>query len=131
MAKVSRKVSKCHKSTKATELLEGHYKLQISNATKWNSQLKMLRSILKVPAEVLLELHAPCKLTPYKLKIIGELYEILEPFEEVTAKVKEDQMITASYVIACVQGLHHAIAHINDTYNNKMVVTMPLSLETY
>ncbi|MGH0147293.1 UNVERIFIED_CONTAM: hypothetical protein FKN15_010205 [Acipenser sinensis] len=86
MAKVSRIVSNCHKYTKATELLEGHYKLQISNATRWNNQLKMLRSMLKVPAEILSELHAP-----YKLKIIAELCEILEPFEEVTEKVQGGQ----------------------------------------
>ncbi|RXM95567.1 hypothetical protein EOD39_16718 [Acipenser ruthenus] len=89
----------------------------------------MLRSTLKVPAEVLSELHAPCQLTPYELKIIGELCEILERFEEVTEKVQGDQIITASYVTACVRGLCHAIAHISETYNNKMVGTMQLSLE--
>ncbi|MGH0124907.1 UNVERIFIED_CONTAM: hypothetical protein FKN15_020257 [Acipenser sinensis] len=126
IAKVSKLVSFCHKSTK---VLVGHFKLQISNATRWNSQLKMMRSILRVPAEVLSELHATCKLSPYELKLIGKLCEILEPFEEATDMCQGNQVVTASYVIACVQGLHHAVAHIRETCNSKFVVTMQSSLE--
>ncbi|RXM31758.1 hypothetical protein EOD39_16612 [Acipenser ruthenus] len=88
----------------------------------------MMRSILQVPAEVLSELHATCKLTPYELKLIGELCEILEPFEEATDKCQGDQVVTASYVTACVQGLSHAIAHIRETYKSKFVVTKQSSL---
>ncbi|MGH0134964.1 UNVERIFIED_CONTAM: hypothetical protein FKN15_058010 [Acipenser sinensis] len=88
----------------------------------------MMRSILRVPA-VLSELHATCKLTPYELKLIGELCEILEPFEEAIDMCQGDQVVTASYVIACVQGLRHAVAHIRETYNSKFVVTMQSSLE--
>ncbi|MGH0141641.1 UNVERIFIED_CONTAM: hypothetical protein FKN15_027628 [Acipenser sinensis] len=89
----------------------------------------MMSSILRDPAEVLSELHAMCKLTPYELKLIGELCEILEPFEEGTVKCQGDQVVTTSYVTACVQGLRHAVAHIREAYNSKFVVTMQSSLE--
>ncbi|MGH0153729.1 UNVERIFIED_CONTAM: hypothetical protein FKN15_025551 [Acipenser sinensis] len=114
IAKVSKLVSFCHKSTKATKVLEVHFKLQIANATRWNSQLKMMRSILRIPAEVVSELHATCKLTPYELKLL---------FEEATDMCQGDQVVTASYVIACVRGLRHTVAHIKENYNSKFVVT--------
>ena len=51
--KASSFVSHVRKSHKASEILEKFNKLQISNATRWNSQLTMLRSILKVPNDIM------------------------------------------------------------------------------
>ncbi|MGH0115525.1 UNVERIFIED_CONTAM: hypothetical protein FKN15_024855, partial [Acipenser sinensis] len=60
-----------------------------------------------------------------------ELCEILGPFEEATDKCQGDQVVTTSYVIACVRGLRHAVAHMRETYNSKFVVTMQSSLEKH
>ncbi|MGH0147370.1 UNVERIFIED_CONTAM: hypothetical protein FKN15_067437 [Acipenser sinensis] len=68
----------CHKSTKATEALEGHFKLQIANASRWNSQLTMMRSILRVPAEVLSELHATYIRETYNSKFVVTMQSSLE-----------------------------------------------------
>ena len=49
ISKVSSFVSFVRKSHHASELLEKCNKLQLANATRWNSQLKMIRSVLQVP----------------------------------------------------------------------------------
>ena len=69
----------------------------------------MLRSVLKVPIDVPAELHCPIQLTAYELKIIQELCEVLEPFEEVTDRCQAEKAVTSSLVIPCVRGLRHAI----------------------
>ena len=47
--RVSKLVSHVRKSHHSSELLENCNKLQQLNATRWNSQFKMLRSLLQVP----------------------------------------------------------------------------------
>ena len=51
IAKCAKLVSFVHKSTIASDLLEGERRLQMSTPTRWNSQLKM-RSILSIPPEL-------------------------------------------------------------------------------
>lgn len=46
LGKVQKLVAFCHKPTDAAEALEGMHKTQPANVTRWNSQLKMLRSVL-------------------------------------------------------------------------------------
>ena len=50
IAEVARLVSHVRKST-TSEILEGHLKLQMTNEARWNSQLKMLHSVIRVPEE--------------------------------------------------------------------------------
>ena len=59
-------VSHVRKSKIASELLEGENKLQPVNATRWNSQLKSLRSVLKIPREKMDQLDYTGKLRHYK-----------------------------------------------------------------
>lgn len=129
LSKVQKLVAFCHKSTNATEILEGIQKLQPANVTRWNSQLKMLRSVLKVPNDVLTELHCPIQLSAYELKIIHELCEVLEPFEEVTDRCQAEKAVTSSSVIPCVRGLRHAIKDAKMTGNKKFVSTLQTSFE--
>ena len=53
VAKASNIINFVRKSVNASEILEGEKKLQASNATLWNSQLYMIKSILNVPEEKL------------------------------------------------------------------------------
>ena len=53
IAKVSKLVAHCRKSTISTEALDGCLKLQMANATQWNSHVTMLKSMLKVPPHIL------------------------------------------------------------------------------
>ncbi|KAI2659489.1 Zinc finger BED domain-containing protein 4 [Labeo rohita] len=130
LGKVQKLVSFCHKSTLATDALEGGHKLQPANATRWNSQLKMLRSVLNVPSDVLAEVHCPIQLTSYELKIIQELCEVLEPFEEATDRCQAEKIVTSSLIIPCVRGLRHAIKNMKMTGNKKFVSTLQSSLES-
>lgn len=126
---IKKLVSFCHKSTLATDALEGGQKLQPANATRWNSQLKMLRSVLNVPSDVLAELNCPIQLTSYELKIIQELCEVLEPFEEATDRCQAEKMVTSSFIIPCVRGLRHAIKNMKMTANKKFVSTLQSTLD--
>ena len=53
LGKASNIVSHVRRSAHATDLLDGEKKLQAANATHWNSQVKMVRSILNMPADKL------------------------------------------------------------------------------
>ena len=80
LAKASTTVNHVRKSTVATELLEGENKLQAANATRWNSQLKMVHSILYTPVDKL-DAFDTAKLTTYDRNILQNLVNILTPIE--------------------------------------------------
>ena len=104
IAEASRSVAHTRKSTKATEISYNSIKLCVSNATRWNSQLQVMLSILRIPENVM-DQH----LSAYELKVIEELCDILLPFEEATDIVQGENIVTASKVIICVRGLRHQL----------------------
>lgn len=53
LSKAAKIVSFARKSTHATEILEDEKRLQVANATRWNSQLYSIKSILSVPSQKL------------------------------------------------------------------------------
>ena len=55
--KCSNLVSFVRRSTVAADVLRGEKRLQASNTTRWNSQLKIIRSIFEVPESKLAELE--------------------------------------------------------------------------
>ena len=61
----------------------------MANATRWNSQVTMLKSLLKVPPHILstLQENSGIKLTAYEMTIITELFEIIEPSKFVTSQI--------------------------------------------
>ena len=65
VAKVSNSVSHVRKSIHATEILGGKKRLQAANATRKNSWLRMIRSVLGAPEEKLKQLDVP-QLTAYE-----------------------------------------------------------------
>ncbi|KAI0211964.1 hypothetical protein LSAT2_003149 [Lamellibrachia satsuma] len=107
--KVAKLVAYVRKSTTASEILEGH-------------QNKMLRSIIRIPEDVLHKLDCTSKLSSYEMKLIGELCKILQPFEEVTDRVQGQAIVT------CVRGLRHTLVELRKTYN-KLVTTLQASLK--
>ena len=74
---------------------------ETANVTRWNSQLKMIRSVLRIPKEKMepLDTHI---LTACERKILEDLLEILTPFETTTHLIQEDNVITSSMVVPCV-----------------------------
>ena len=65
LGKASAIVSHVKKSIHATEALESEKSLQKATVTRWNSQLTMIRSILRIPKEKLDMLGTSHKLTQY------------------------------------------------------------------
>ena len=129
ISKAASVVSHVRKSTSATEMLENYPKLQTANMTRWNSQLKMLRSILKIPQNVMDELNTPTKLTQYERKVIGEITDILQPFEEATDRVQGQNVVTSSLVQLCIKGLRQELVQLRTVYNCPMVATLQGSLD--
>ena len=58
IAKTSTVVRYVRQSLLGTEILEGEKRLQTANATRWNSQLIMIRSIFNIPEEKLNKLDS-------------------------------------------------------------------------
>ena len=79
--KCSKLVSFVRKSTIAADVLKDEKRLQADNVTRWNSQLKMIRSVLAIDERKLLEFDDAPKLTTHERNILHDLVEILTPFE--------------------------------------------------
>ncbi len=120
--KTSRLVSHVRKSISATELLEMYPKLQQDVCTRWNSEIKMLRSVLQIPRALLEQLDTPYKLTAHDVDILTEFVKIMEPFEVATDQHQSHKSPTSSLVIPTITGLHKHLAAI-ECIHNKMLVT--------
>ena len=124
--KASNIVSFVRKSVIGSELLEEENRLQSANATRWNSQLHMLKSILKVPEQKLDMLDIKFKLSTYERKLLTELCGILDPFEHATLLVQQEINVSASLTIPVTLGLKQ----ISTDYNTKMVRTLVESIKS-
>lgn len=129
LAKASSIVNHVRKSCIATEILSGELRLQACNLTRWNSQIKMVRSILRIPEAKLQEVQKVQHLTQYERKLLQEVVTIFEPFEEATEAVQYENSVSASLIIPTVLGLKQALEDMSATYNGKMVQTLQASLE--
>ncbi|XP_011408936.1 PREDICTED: zinc finger BED domain-containing protein 1-like, partial [Amphimedon queenslandica] len=128
LKKCSNLVSFVRKSTIATDVLIGEARLQASNITRWNSQLKMIRSILKVPDSKLAELEDAPILTAHDRNILNDMVEILTPFEEATDTVQISCIPSAGYILPCVRGLDHHMKGMILKYHSTFVQALKSSL---
>lgn len=123
IAKASNIVTHARKSVHATDILEGEKRFQAYNATRWNSQLRMIRSVLGAPEEKLKQIDVQ-KLTAYERKHLQELCTILTPFERVTDLVQQENNISKSLTEPMTIGLKHQLQQISSIYSNKMMTTL-------
>nr|XP_023696970.1 zinc finger BED domain-containing protein 1-like [Paramormyrops kingsleyae] len=130
LGKIQKLVSFCHKSPLATEIL-GDYRLHPGNATRWNSQLKILKSVLNIPSDVLAQLECPVQLSPTEFKIVQELCVVLEPFEEVTDRCQAEKVVTSGLVIPCVRALRHAVRNMKMTGSNNLVSILQKAVDKH
>ncbi|KAJ8309282.1 hypothetical protein KUTeg_014156 [Tegillarca granosa] len=114
--KASQIVNHVRKSVNASDLLEDCNRLQAANVTRWNSQLHMLRSKVK--------------LSSYERKLLQELCNILEPFEKATLLVQSENSASASLAIPVTCGLKHQICQISIDYSSKMISTLKHSIHS-
>ena len=128
LAKASAVVSHVRKYIHATEMLENYKCLQTANATRWNSQLAMVRSILNIPDEKLRSLDTQHQLTAYDRNILKDLIEVLTPFESATHCVQGDWVVTGSMVVPCVRILKTELEALYNKFSSKFVLTLKNSV---
>ncbi len=97
--KCTKIVSFTRRSIVAADTLEGEKRLQADNVTRWNSQLKMIRSVLSIPASKLSEEETIPTLTAHDRNL---LQDIFTPFKEATDFVQVECVPSAGYVLPCV-----------------------------
>ena len=127
LRKTSTIVSSVRQSTHATDIL-GEHRLQAANPTRWNSQLMMITSVLRVSEEKLYSLDLPTKLTQYDRNILTEACDILAPFEEVTDLVQRDKTVSASLIIPPILGLTSQLGSIQAKYHTKFLANLKSSI---
>ncbi|XP_071181300.1 zinc finger BED domain-containing protein 4-like [Mytilus edulis] len=118
-----------NKEILASEILEDYKRLQAANATRWNSQLHMICSVLNVPELELDKIDCKTKLSSYERKLLSELCSILEPFDKATVLVQGEKTVTASLPIPVTLGLKHQLKLISVDYNCKMIKSLKSSVE--
>ncbi|XP_068246789.1 zinc finger BED domain-containing protein 4-like [Palaemon carinicauda] len=109
-------VAALRRSTVAAPFLEKiGVSLLAANATRWNSQLTMLKSVLKDVNGVnsAIRLLGSCKtveeLKGMKIAMLIEVIKVLEPFQEATSQVEGENMVKLSCVAPVVFGLKHSL----------------------
>ena len=97
----------------------------LEDVTRWNSQLKIIRSVLRVPDEKLISLDTQTLV--YDRKVMEDLVEILTPFETATHCVQGDSIVTSSVIVPCIQVLKSKVELLSYKYTTRFVVTQGLS----
>jgi len=130
VAKASRVVNHVRKSTIATEKMEHLYgkTLPAKNDTRWNSQLKMVRQIVEIDVDKVVE-KRELHLTSYEKGVLRELVEVLEPFEEATDILQGDTYNSISLVIPSLLGLKKHLKYLNIRHSNRLVTALDSSLD--
>lgn len=124
VSKASQIINHIRKSINASEILEDEKRVQAQNATRWNSQVIMIRSIWLISESKLQDIDYSVKLTAYERKLLKELCEILTPLEEATRLIQQQKHVTASLPIPVTVGLKKKLHSLVSMYNNKMVQTL-------
>ena len=127
-SKVSTIISHVRKSTVATDVLIGENRLQSSVPTRWNSQLIMIKSILKVDQDKLNALDT-AKLAAYERNTLRDFVEILSPFEEATDIAQIENKVSSSLVIPCIRGTRGQLSTLRMKYSNALVKELAESVE--
>ncbi len=80
LSKASALISHIRSSTTATDVLEGENRAQASNENRWNSQLVMVRSLLKIDQKKLRHIENVCLLPENERRLLEDFVEVMEPF---------------------------------------------------
>ncbi len=122
-------VKKVRHSALVSELLENDKKLVMSCATRWNTQLAMLRSVLQLPEDSLEKLDSDIRPSRYELKMMQEVLEILSPFETATKDTEGDNIVTASFVVIAIRGLRQQLEELYAKYSSNFIANLQESLD--
>ena len=129
IAKASSIVGWVRRSTINTEMLEECRKLQASNTTRWNPELTMIQSLLRIPHEKIDELNKAHKLSHYEWIILTELCDLLTTFGTATDYTQGDKVVTASLVIASIRGLKAQLLNVSVQYTEPVRAALLNSID--
>ena len=130
LGKASRLVNHVRHSTLASELFENVGRLQTANVTRWNSQLTMLKSLLKVSnSSAMQQLDYNGKLNVHELNIVKDIIEILTPFKWATDLTQGQNVVTVSYILPVIRGLRIEMNNLCQKYNSRFTTTLKASFE--
>ena len=112
------------KSTLATDILEGKRCVQIACATRWNSQVKMIRSVLEIPEAKLSSLERAPTIGAYDYNLLKDMLEILERFEDATDCAQHQNPVFTSLLFPCVRSLRIHLDEMQSMCNSNLVAAL-------
>ena len=77
----------------------------------------MLRSVLKVPSNIMDKIDFANKPTAHEIKLMHDLCAILKPFEEATNASQGQNVFTPSQVIIIIGTLREELDILSQNYN--------------
>ena len=104
----------------AEELVtRGHRSIPLHIKVRWNSELKTIRTLLRIPLEELNQILAECQLqslrmTSVQYSLLKDLVAILDPYEEITDILQGEKYYTISMVIPSIEELYNATKNISE-----------------
>ena len=128
LRKIKKFVSHVRSSTKASDLLESEVRLQAA-VTRWNSQLNMLKSLLKISNDTMEKIDFNEKPNQHDLNIVRDLVEILTPFLWATDLTQGQNKVTASMILPVVRGLRNEINKLHKKSKSRFVSTLKSSID--
>ncbi|XP_071791964.1 E3 SUMO-protein ligase ZBED1-like [Asterias amurensis] len=99
---------------------------------KWISTNKMLKSLVTADPARLEMVDYPHKLSDSEMQVIGEIIDILSPFEAATDQCRGQNVVTASLVIPCIRGLREELKDLpSNNKSSKMVTFLEASFDKH
>jgi len=113
------------------------FEFRLTNATRWNSQRKMVRSVVNVPEDKLKDTVRPLPgpvssrtFTTLERTLLNEFVAIMESIEEATNCIQGEDRVTMLNVIPSIRGLRHKLESMESTYCKPLIADLLLSIKT-
>lgn len=89
----------------------------------------MIRSILKVPNDIMDKIDFPNKPKAHDLKLMQDLCAILKPFEDATNASQGQNIITSSKIIIIIRTICEQLDLLSQDYNCHLLSTLKSSVD--
>ena len=118
--KVREIVGHVKKSTTGTEELEKQSGLTLvsKNETRWNSQLKMVRRILELDTNAIVDHQCDLTLTCHDKLLLQEFVQIFERFEDATDLIQTDKYVSISLAVPTIISLDKHLSDVKSSCCN-------------
>ncbi|XP_048084483.1 zinc finger BED domain-containing protein DAYSLEEPER-like [Alosa alosa] len=110
---------------------QGHNR-NIQQASDWTSQLKEVRHSLGQSGDRQTQ-HANVNsfiVSPFERTLLEDFLHTLQPFEEITDRLRRERVVPASLVIPSIQGIRKHLRSPTEQ-NHKLVVALEVALEKW